>query len=304
MVQMDELINKATKPISSLQEFFILGRNCISALLKNADKIPVVSAGYENYVLPFLPDQNFYLRPINQDLFIYDIEQIVLCQREFQNLITQLGKTRGNLSSLSQNLKEFITKGLIIKTIYTVLQGVGCILDNSANTQAARKNFGQRFEDFIKIILKELNIANDSFMFKKQISIINVPYRVPLDLIINTGGRIYSEPSSIDQRDTILSIKTSSKDRMKFIFVDRFVLRNVLKLERINIIALCHNDVQRSGKDGINSTFLPDIYMVFCHVFGELPLYYLDPPIIAASPRFHGNIKTFDEFLLYDLWKL
>ena len=65
-----------------------------------------------------------------------------------------------------------------------------------------------------------------------------------------------------------------------------------------------HNDVQRKGRDGIGSTFSPDIYMVLCHVFGDLPLYYLDPPVVANEPRFQEKIKTFDTFILHDLWNL
>ena len=202
---------------------------------------------------------------------------------------------------LTQRLRQFTDERLITKTVYTTLQAIGCTLDRSANIQRARKNFGQRFEDFAKTILAGLGIANDSFTFETRVPVINVPYRVPLDIIMNTSGRVYSSPSHIDQRDTIFSIKTSSKDRMKLIFADRFVLKSVLNVERVNYIALYLNDVQRSRTSKINPTFVPDIYLVFCHV---LPLYYLDPPAVAANSRFCGRIKTFDAFMLYDIWNL
>ncbi len=304
MSQIDELIARASQSISSLQDFLVLGKDCLSSLLQGIDLVPVINTRYQHYVLPVLSERNTYLRPINQNLFIHDVQQFDSYQRRFQRLVAQLSEARGDPTLLSQELTQFTDEGLITKTVYTTLQAIACTLDKSANIQGARKNFGQRFENFVKTILSELGIANDSFMFKTQIPIINVPYRVPLDVIINPGGRVYSDSSNIDQRDTIFSVKTSSKDRMKFIFVDRFVLKSVLNAERINYIALYHNDVQRSGRSKISSTFVPDSYLVLCHVFGDLPLYYLDPPLVAANSAFRGKIKTFDTFILHDVWKL
>jgi hypothetical protein len=304
MSQIDELITQSSQPITSLQEFLALGRDCLSSLLEGIDYMPVTSVRYQHYVLPLLSERNTYLRPINQRLFIPDVQQLGSYQRHFQNLVAKLSEARGDLTLLSQELRQFAGEELVSKTSYTTLQAIGCVLDRSASIQGARKNFGQRFEDFVRVILTELGIANDSFMFRTRIPIINVPYRVPLDVIVNTGGRVYSNSSNVDQRDTIFSVKTSSKDRMKLIFVDRFVLKNVLNLERINYVALYHNDIQRSGRSKISSTFVPDSYLVLCHVFGDLPLYYLDPPLIAANSTFRGKIKTFDTFILHDVWKL
>lgn len=101
-----------------------------------------------------------------------------------------------------------------------------------------------------------------------------------------------------------LSIKISSKDRMKLIFVVRFVLERFLEIHRVNYVALYHKDVQRKGREGISSTFSPDIYMVFCHIFGDLPLSYLEPLGVAKEPKFQQELKTFDTFTLHALWNL
>ncbi len=150
-------------------------------------------------------------------------------------------------------------------------QLIGCLLDLSADSQAARKNFGQRFEDFVKALLSDLNIANDAFTFSVKNTSLSVPYNVPIDIIMNAQEVLHSSRSHIDPKDTLLSIKTSSKDRMKLIFVDRFVLEKILEVQQVNYVALYHNDIQRKGRDGISSTFSPDIYTIFCHVFGDLP---------------------------------
>lgn len=301
MAQTDELIYRASQKINSLEEFFNLGRDCLESL-ENVDFAPVSSSQYQNYILPIVPESGAYLRPINKNLFVTDALELDIHHANFIHLTKQLQNIKENLDSLNRELKQFIEKGYIVKSIYTTLQAIGCVLDTSIDTQASRKNFGQRFEDFVKALLNQLGIANDDFRLKIKIPAINRYYRVLPDVIMNTSGEIRSSRSVFDVRDTILSVKTASKDRMKLIFVDRFALKRILNSEEINYIALYHNDVQRSGTKGIRSTFVPDHYLVFCYVFGDLPLYYLDPPIISKDSRFHEKIKTFDTFILHDIW--
>lgn len=223
---------------------------------------------------------------------------------QFHSLIGELRDSQGNLDSLSQNIRQFANSNAVTKFLYTSVQSIGCILDISSDSQAARKNFGQRFEDFIKVLLTSLGISNEAFIFSVKKPSINLRYNVPIDIIMNTQEVVRSSRSEIDPIDTFLSVKTSSKDRMKLIFVDRFVLEKVLEIQQVKYIALYHNDIQRKGTTGISSTFSSDIYLVLCHVFGDLPLYYLDPPIVANEPRFQRKIKTFDTFILHDLWNL
>ena len=301
MKRTDELISRASQKITSLEEFLSLGRNCLDPL-GNTDFAPVSSSQYQNYILPVVPESGIYLRPINQNLFVRNAFELDSHHKNLIHLTRRLRNTRGNLDSLDEGLKQFIEGGLIVKSIYTTLQAIGCVLDTSTNIQASRKNFGQRFEDFVKILLNQLAIANDAFALKIKIPPISRHYRVLPDVIMNASGDIRSSQTVFDNRDTILSIKTSSKDRMKLIFVDRFALKKILNSEHINYIALYHNDVQRRGTKDIRSTFVPDHYLVFCYVFGELPLYYLDPPIIIEDSRFHEKIKTFDTFILHDVW--
>ena len=304
MREINELISQACQQIQSLDDFLELGQACLSLILETTESIPVSNSRYQHYIIPFSQENSRYLRPINASLFVRDDADFDSHRNQFQDLISELRNSRGNLNSLSQELRRFADSDLIVKLLYTAIQSVGCILDLSPEPQAARKNFGQRFEDFVKALLSALGITNDAFTFSVKKDSINARYNVPIDIIMNTEGSLHSSRSQIDSRDTLLSIKTSSKDRMKLIFVDRFVLEKVLEIQRVNYVALYHNDVQRKGKKGISSTFSPDIYMVLCHVFGDLPLYYLDPPVVANELRFQQKIKTFDTFILYDLWNL
>lgn len=308
MRETNELIHNACQQIQSLDDFLELGRDCLSPILEITESIPVSSSRYQHYIIPVSisvsQEEPRYLRPINESLFVRNATEFDLYKNRFQNLIRGLRDSNGNLDSLSQELRQFADGDSIVKLLYTAIQSIGCILDLSPDSQAARKNFGQRFEDFVKVLLSDLNIANDAFTFSVTNTSLSVPYNVPIDIIMNAQEGLHSSRSHIDSRDTLLSIKTSSKDRMKLIFVDRFVLEKILEVQRVNYVALYHNDIQRKGRNGISSTFSPDIYTVFCHVFGNLPLYYLDPPVVANEPRFQEKIKTFDTFILYDLWKL
>ena len=304
MKETNELINQARQPIQSLDDFLQLGQDCLPIILETTELIPVSSSRYQHYVIPFSEENSRYLRPINKSLFLTDNADFDSHRNQFQDLISGLRNSQGNLDSLPQDLRQFIDSDSIIKLLYTGIQSIGCILDLSPELQAARKNFGQRFEDFVKALLSDLGIANDAFIFSAKKDVINARYNVPIDIIMNTQGPLHSSRSQIDPKDTLISIKTSSKDRMKLVFVDRYVLEKVLEIQRVNYVALYHNDVQRKGKQGISSTFSSEIYLVFCHVFGDLPLYYLDPPVVAKEPRFQEKIKTFDTFILYDLWNL
>ena len=304
MRETNELIYRACQQIRSLDDFLKLGQDCLLPILETTESIPVRTSRYQHYIIPTSQEGSRYLRPINQTRFIQDIDGFDLYRKQFQALIRELRDAHGNLEVLSQELKQFANSEAIVKLLYTAVQSIGCVLDLSPDSQSTRKNFGQRFEDFVKSLLSGLGIANDAFTFSYKNTALNVKYNVPIDIIMNTQGVVYSSRSHIDARDTLLSIKTSSKDRMKLIFVDRYVLEKFLNIRRVNYVALYHNDVQRKGNNGISSTFSPDIYMVFCHVFGDLPLYYLDPPVAANEPRFQQKIKTFDTFILHDLWRL
>lgn len=304
MRETNELIYQACQQIQSLHDFFELGQACLPSVLETTKSVPVSSSRYQHYVIPVSQEGSRYLRPINQALFIWDTTEFELHRNQFQDLIRGLRNSHGDLQSLPEKLRQFADSDSIVRFLYTAVQSIGCTLDLAPNSQTARKNFGQRFEDFVKALLSDLGIANDAFTFSMEKTSLNARYNVPIDIIMNAQGSLHSSRSQIDPRDTLLSIKTSSKDRMKLTFVDRFVLEQVLEIRRVKYVALYHNDIQRKGTEKISSTFSSDIYIVFCHIFGDLPLYYLDPPVAANEARFQEKIKTFDTFILYDLWDL
>lgn len=110
-----------------------------------------------------------------------------------------------------------------------------------------------------------------------------------------------------DVTKAIGSVKTSSKDRVNKIFIDKF-LYNKLTDTKTPHFAIFLNDVQRKGKEGkygINATFLPGHFKGYTIKLNPLDgVYYFDiRPNMTSEEILKDQIKTFDNFLIHDVWK-
>jgi hypothetical protein len=106
------------------------------------------------------------------------------------------------------------------------------------------------------------------------------------------------------------SVKTSSKDRLDKIFVDKFLF-NRLTATNIPHVAIFLNDVQRKNtadprQYGVNATFLPGHFKGYTVKLNPLDgVYYCDiRPNMRTEPILRDHIRTFDHFLFDDLWPL
>jgi hypothetical protein len=104
------------------------------------------------------------------------------------------------------------------------------------------------------------------------------------------------------------SIKTSSKDRIDKIFIDKF-LHNKLASTDTPHIAIFLNDVQkrktkRTNEYKIDSTFLPGHFKGYTIKFNPLNgVYYCDiRPNMRVEPILKDHIYTFDKLLIEDIW--
>ena len=111
-----------------------------------------------------------------------------------------------------------------------------------------------------------------------------------------------------DSIKVIGSIKTSSKDRIDKIFVDKF-LYNKLTETVTPHIAIFLNDVQRKNTSreneyGINATFLPGHFKGYTVKLNPLDgVYYCDiRPNMKTENILKDHIKTFDYLLCEDIW--
>jgi hypothetical protein len=119
------------------------------------------------------------------------------------------------------------------------------------------------------------------------------------DLIIKSGNLV----------KIIGSVKTSSKDRLDKIFVDKFLLARLTGRD-VPHVAVFLNDVQRKGRTpkeyGVNSTFLPGHFKGYTIKLSPLDgVYFLDiRPNMISDSLLQKHIRTFDHFLFGDIWEL
>jgi hypothetical protein len=113
------------------------------------------------------------------------------------------------------------------------------------------------------------------------------------------GGKEYSE--------IVGSVKTTSKDRIDKIFLDKHLLVKLLGRE-IPVIAIFLHDVQRAIKGntifGINSTFKTNHFLGYTVALNKLDgVYYVDPrPEMMVNDRLRQQIRDFQQLLIEDLW--
>jgi hypothetical protein len=234
-------------------------------------------------------------RPINSNL-MYKFDDIARIDKDFLKLLKSIKDIRAD---------DTPNRELIKRCIYTIQQSIGAALDalpaGASNT--ARKVNGDLFERFIQLLIKEVGVTcgtgtmqvpvyvNDEFQF-------NMSYQHDLLLYRN------------DQLKVIGSVKTSSKDRLDKIFLDKFLyckLTNTM----LPHIAIFLNDVQRKNSRcqdeyGINATFLPGHFKGFTVKLNPLDgVYYCDiRPNMETDDLLKQHIRTIDHFFFSDIWSL
>lgn len=239
-----------------------------------------------------------FIRPINQRLFIYSTTNFQSKFTDFEILINKL-KLRNDNWSASE-------KELIDSVLYTIQQSIGAGFDLLVNPNSARKHVGNRFEELIKAIFTEIGISN-----KK--TVLRIPYntdegektyKCENDLILSPFAEVKSTNRYLDKEEVVVSVKTTSKDRMGKMFIDKILLERFVKHEQ-KVIGIFLNDVQRKQSDNISFTLVSGLFMVYSNFLTELDgVYYLDPPPNALKEPFNKHMKPFSELLTKEIWNL
>lgn len=235
-----------------------------------------------------------YLRPINQQLFIDDTKKFQAC---FTQLIEVFSKVRRR-EKVSKN--EQVT---IDMCLYTIQQSIGAGLDLLVNPNSARKHVGNRFEELIKAVFTAIGIAN------KKI-VLQIPYetdegtkvyKCENDLVISPYSSVRSSAFSLDPQEIIISIKTTSKDRMGKIFIDKILLERFVEHPQ-KVIGIFLNDVQRKESDKISYTLVSNLFMVYTKFLTSLEgIYYLDPPPQIQEKPYSEYMSSFSKFIVEDI---
>jgi hypothetical protein len=253
---------------------------------------------------------NKITRPLNSNLFIESPLVFAEAFDRFVAFLADLKKTQEKTVE-RKSVKTYLATNEINKVIYTAQQSIGSIGDSFRDSNQARKRIGQLFERLIKFIILEVGLECEPRTV--NVPVPNYPgYLMPyeLDVVFSRNKAVLvSETKTIHPMEIVGSVKTTSKDRIDKIFLDKYLLTKLLGRD-IPVVAVFLHDVQRARKGnsifGIASTFKTNHFLCYSLVLNKLDgVYYVDPrPEMATNERLQGQINDFQRFLLADLWTL
>jgi len=249
-------------------------------------------------------------RPLNTHLFFesgYDFSAA------FERFVEFLGdlKKHQQAAAGAKGRKQYLESKEINRVVYTLQQSAGCVGDSFENENQSRKRVGQLFETLVKLVIKEIGVTCEP-----RVITLPIPghpgceMSYELDLVFSRNKAIIaSETRHIHPAEVVGSVKTTSKDRIDKVFLDKFLLTKLLGRE-IPVVAIFLHDVQRArrGKSifGINSTFKSNHFLGYTVALNRLDgVYYVDPrPEMQTNERLREQIRDFQSFLVRDLWIL
>lgn len=249
-------------------------------------------------------------RPLNSDLFFESADEFKLAFERFVDFLVDLKKLQDGVVD-EEAKRHYLVSNEINKVIYSIQQSIGCIGDSFSNPNQSRKRIGQLFETMVKLIIQELGLTCEPRTVR--IPIPDHPeYEMSyqLDVVFaRNKAVIASETKFIHPSEVVGSIKTTSKDRIDKVFLDKYMLTQLLGRD-IPVIAIFLHDVQRArrGKSifGINTTFKSNHFLGYTVALNKLDgVYYVDPrPAMSEDKRLNEHIQDFQQFLVRDLWTL
>jgi len=281
-------------------------------LIKETQPTRIISPTYHNYVF-YQYDEAYghrITRPLNINLFLESAEDFEIAFERFVAFLADLKRFQRDV--VDQDTKQgYLDSNEINKIVYTIQQSVGSIGDSFDNPNQSRKRVGQLFENLIKLIIQEVGLECESRRI--TVPIPNYPgysMSYDLDLVFSRGQAIVaSETELIHPAEVVGSVKTTSKDRIDKIFLDKYLLTQFLGRE-VRVVAIFLHDVQRARRGhsifGINSTFKSNHFLGYTVALNRLDgVYYVDPrPKMIADDRLREEISDFQHFLTHDLWVL
>jgi len=281
-------------------------------VIQKTEPTRIISPSHHNYFF-YQYDEAYghrITRPLNSDLFIENLDNFKTMFERFTDFLDDLRRHQKSVMDQS-SCKQYIESKEIGKIIYTTQQSIGSIGDSFDNPNQSRKRVGQLFEKLVKIIIQEVGLECES-------RTINIPIpgyadygmTYDLDLVFSRDKAILtSETKYIHTSEIVGSVKTTSKDRIDKVFLDKYLLTRFLGRD-VPIVAIFLHDVQRARRGnsifGINSTFKSNHFLGYTVALNRLDgVYYVDPrPEMLTNKRLREQIFDFSKFLVEDLWTL
>lgn len=207
--------------------------------------------------------------------------------------------------------RKYVASKEINRVVYTAQQAIGCVGDSLDNPNQSRKRIGQLFENLIRLVIQKVGLECEP-------RTVNIPIpdapglslSYELDMVFSRNKAVLaSETQFIQTAEIVGSVKTTSKDRLDKVFLDKYLLTKLLG-RPIPVIAIFLHDVQRAVRGesifGVNSTFKSNHFLGYSVALNRLDgVYYVDPlRDMTTNPRFREQIFDFQKFLIHDLWTL
>ena len=253
----------------------------------------IVSQNENHYrFFQYKEDGNFNIsRPINSNLMI-GIEDFKETKRNFFYALQHIREIREQDEIRSQ-LNNFV---------YSCQQAIGATLDAlpAGESNTARKINGDLFERYIRLIISEVGIS-------VREGTVSVPVIVGDEELFRMS---YQHDLIVEKENEVRaigSVKTSSKDRIDKIFIDKFLYNRLTNVNTPHF-AVFLNDVQRKGREpnfGINTTFLTGHFKGYTVKLNPLDgVYYCDlRPNMLVDDILKAQIRSLDCLLVEDIWK-
>lgn len=236
-----------------------------------------------------------FARPYNSKLFIQDSMQFGSDYDKYERILKNV--STGN-TDFSENDYEIVDK-----VTYTMQQSIGIALDLLGNQNANRKHVGNRFEELIRLIVDFIGIRNKKVVLKIPYEKSGV-YSCETDLVFSPYDQVRSNSDTIDKNEVVVSLKTSSKDRMGKIFIDKILMSKFVGRD-VRVVGIFLNDIQRKEREKVGYTFVAGLFMVYTNFLTQLDgVFFIDPPPNAKKEPYNAHIKKFSDFVLTDAKKL
>lgn len=209
---------------SDIEDFIAFTEMFLEFINNDGMQADIISQNESKYhFYQYKEDGNYRVtRPINHDIFL-NHNNFDKAKHNFLYSLENIQEIK-NEDTLRQNINHFV---------YTCQQSIGATLDAFVNANMAKKRNGNLFEILIRAIVSRVGIEVTNKTEKIRIDDDNdMSYQH--DMVLTEAGIDYA----------IGSLKTSSKDRLDKIFMDKFMYNHLNQLD-IPHFAIFLNDVQR-----------------------------------------------------------
>lgn len=287
---LEQVQKKEIKTLTNFLDFlgdFLTTIDYRGGLAKNMQATIIATNNPDYCFFQYREDHHFSVtRPVNKKLMV-ELDEFEALRQEFEKSVKDPKKIS----------KDQTKRSNINRVVYSCQQAIGCTLDALNNSNKAKKQNGVYFEELIRAVVSESGVGVCSEDKVVQLSG-QEKLKFERDIVLLNE----------DVEKAVGQLKTSTKDRIDKIFLDKLVYQS--QVEDIPFFAIILNDMQRStsrqsGKYKTNSTFLPGHFKAYTIALTPLDgVYYIDlTKTMTTDATLTKLISPFDKFLVEDMWR-